>query len=351
MQFPSLSSTLSSPHPASILGVKISPTDRTPYPALVSLFSTYVTCLLSSPSTTELYIVGESFGATLLLSILPLIPSSLAVKLKLSTLINPATSYLTSNLRSTLNLLLSFPPPLYPILLPLTLPLFLDPYQPLSLLLITTSYALPSTLCSEEREAYMGRVALTLNKQLEYMDRETMEFRSAQWLEVAPTEVKDAIKGVKGFDVLLVPGTFDLCLPSVSECRRLSQVLTDLGNRVTTHEVRGAGHGGTVGGRVDLGRVIKVAVEGGGMVCMEGERIQSQEGVMLGMKRREEVRRERGAKATMCSRQHFDEGNRKSLDFCTRRETSSPIAAITLTILFFTILFAIRFAHRSWGRG
>eukprot|EP00520_Triparma_pacifica_P004793 CAMPEP_0118660902 /NCGR_PEP_ID=MMETSP0785-20121206/15964_1 /TAXON_ID=91992 /ORGANISM="Bolidomonas pacifica, Strain CCMP 1866" /LENGTH=272 /DNA_ID=CAMNT_0006554247 /DNA_START=53 /DNA_END=868 /DNA_ORIENTATION=- len=176
MQFPELSSTFK----ASVYGLKISPSDRTPYNTLTEIMTSYVSSLLQSPACTNLYIMGESFGSLVLLTLLTnlsSLPPKTLSKLSLPVLINPATSYPRSNLRSTLSKILSLPPYLHPVLLPSTLPLFVDFNQILSLILIISSRYIPSPLCTREREAYMGRVATGLWNTIEYMDRDTMKWR------------------------------------------------------------------------------------------------------------------------------------------------------------------------------
>jgi hypothetical protein len=281
MQFPELSSAFK----ASVYGIKISPDDRTTLSTLSSVVGNYIMELLECDNVTGLYLIGESFGSLLLLSLLgSLFPSPYSSKLKGVTLVNPATSYHRSLLKSTLDFLLSTPSWCYPILLPLTLPLFVDKFQIPSLALIVSSQYLPSTLLKPEREAYMGRVAMGLGSMLEYMGKDTMRWRANQWLDKA-----DSVKftGIEGLKFLLVSGSEDRALPSTEECKRLEKELKGEGNEVFRHLVLGSGHGGTMGSRVNIAQVMKGAFEGEGE---KGVVWGEPEGIAMGMVGRKELR-------------------------------------------------------------
>lgn len=158
-----------------------------------------------------------------------------------------------------------------------TLPFFVDAYQPVSLLQMVLSIALPNVINTEAREAYMERLAIGLGGQIEVMDRDTLEFREREYLTNDAEAVGSMLQGLEGSgavsDVpgsllsslpgcLFVSGSPDGCLPSVSECVRLEGFVGRLGGRCVAYVVEGAGYGGTMGGRVDMGRVMREAVDG-----------------------------------------------------------------------------------------
>ena len=208
------------------------------------------------------FLVGESFGGILALEVGLLIEqenakrdASRKINLQMITLINPATSYNESNLVNLGPPLTKVSPLLYPFQLLKLLPLFTDAYGLPQLLLILQSKGLPSVIDNEQREAYMGRTALSLPTQLEFMPQQTLKWRLEEWLEKGCASISKKEQYYKNLDmpILIVAGEKDNTLPSVAEASRLSGLF----RRPSIHIVDGAGHGCTAGSRVDLTALIR----------------------------------------------------------------------------------------------
>jgi pimeloyl-ACP methyl ester carboxylesterase len=223
-----------------------------------------------------IYLVGESFGGILACEVaLKLLEKKHQYNVNLQglTLINPATCYDRSRLAVEAPLVAEqYHPLLYPIgLLIKILPLFLDEYSVRQLFLILQAKALPSVIDTAMREAYMGRVALSLPFVLQYMDQATLQWRLKEWLDVGCERMATKLQNFQKYSIttttttsnnnnnfrplpiLIVVGEKDSALPSIAEAERLSSILP----KTFLHVVEGAGHSSTCGSRVDLAALFR----------------------------------------------------------------------------------------------
>ena len=136
------------------------------------------------------YLAGESFGGLLACEVANALlqdperekdEDTGRIDLKGLTLINPATSFDRSILAVEGPKAGELSPWWYPLGLLKLLPLFTDEFSGEQLLLILQAKALPSVIDNATREAYMGRVALSLPFVIPFMAQET--------LQVAPERV------------------------------------------------------------------------------------------------------------------------------------------------------------------
>lgn len=226
-------------------------------------------------SSRPVYLVGESFGGILACEVANAIhtlnnhdggsPSPLheqknvqsQINLKGLTLINPATSFDQSILAREGPKTAELQPLIYPFGLLKLLPLFTDEYSVEQLLMIFQSKALPSVIDNEEREAYMGRVALSLPFVIPYMAQETLKWRLRAWLEEGCARLAGdgsaSLLRLQAFPALIIVGEKDKTLPSVKEAERLSGLWPD----ALVHIVQDAGHASTCGSRVDLAALFR----------------------------------------------------------------------------------------------
>jgi pimeloyl-ACP methyl ester carboxylesterase len=203
-----------------------------------------------------IYLAGESFGGILASKVALLLQSKQNINLKGLTLINPATSYNRCALREKGQSTTKLPGLLYPFGLIKLLPLFTDEFSFQQLLLILSADALPSVIDTPAREAYMGRVAISLPFKLEYMPQQTLNWRLTEWLEKGCQEMEQTMKylsNIRSLPTLIIAGEKDNTLPSMEEAERLSSMLPN--SRV--HVVQGAGHASTCGSRVDLTAIMR----------------------------------------------------------------------------------------------
>lgn len=210
------------------------------------------------PESRPVYIVGESFGGILAADVaLALLENEqLRDSMKGMTLINAATCYDRSKLASMGPSVTKLPPLIYPFGLIRLLPLFTDEYSVQSLLLMFQAKELPSVIDTEQREAYMGRMALSIPQKLQYMSQDTLQWRLSEWLEAGCAAMEPRLERFgtqKSFRTLIVAGEKDLCLPSIGEAERLSSVFTN----PHVHVVEDAGHASTCGNRVDLTAILR----------------------------------------------------------------------------------------------
>jgi pimeloyl-ACP methyl ester carboxylesterase len=232
------------------------------------------------------YLAGESFGGILASDVALSLLKDTTVNLQGLVLINAATCFDRSKLASLGPNVAELPTFLYPFGLVGLLPLFTDEYSFAQLLLILSSKALPSVIDTEAREAYMGRVAFSLPWKLKYMPQETLRWRLQEWLETGCAKMAtklDTFSDFPSFRTLIVAGEQDLCLPSIDEAERLSNLLPP-NNHI--HVVEGAGHASTCGSRVDLAALMRMQFpELRGRNAMKLEAAAGQ-GVMLGLAQR-----------------------------------------------------------------
>jgi len=179
------------------------------------------------------------------------------INLKGLMLINPATCFDQSILAEEGPKAAKLPPWIYPFGLLKLLPLFTDEYSVDQLFLMLQSKALPSVIDNEEREAYMGRVALSLPFVIPYMAQETLQWRLRAWLEMGCARLaadgSAPLLRLQAIPALIVVGEKDKTLPSVKEAERLSELWPD----AVVHIVQDAGHASTCGSRVDLAALFR----------------------------------------------------------------------------------------------
>jgi hypothetical protein len=230
----------------------------------------------NQPSPTRrrpVYLAGESFGGILAVEVAtslldeatrqPELQQNAPVELKGLALINAATCYDRSRLAALGPAVAEYHPWLYPMGLMLQLvPLFTDEHSFRQLLLILRGAALPSVIDDAAREAYLGRVALSLPFVLPIMTQPALRWRLHEWLAAGCEHVVDQgrlsrlaalLRRAKAFTVLVVAGENDAALPSIAEAERLASVLPN----ALVHVVEGAGHASTCGSRVDLAALFR----------------------------------------------------------------------------------------------
>jgi len=149
-----------------------------------------------------IYIAGESFGGILASDVaLTLLTEQKKrndideanVDLQGLVLINPATCYDRSQLATAGPPMAKTPFPFYVLgLFSKLVPLFTDEFSLEQLLLILQAKALPSVIDNPCREAYMGRVALSLPTKLEFMPPTTLSWRLNEWLQTGCAALSDS---------------------------------------------------------------------------------------------------------------------------------------------------------------
>jgi hypothetical protein len=187
---------------------------------------------------------------------LTLLGSEKSPTLKGMALINAATCYDRSKLASEGPAVVQLHPLVYPAGLLKIASLVTDDYSVDQLLLILRGEALPSIIDDEIREAYMGRVAMSLPSVLKFMPRETLRWRLTEWCETGCTRMASRLPDFRqhqSFQTLIVAGERDGTLPSIDEAVRLAGILPD----VVVHVVDGAGHASTCFCRVDLAALFR----------------------------------------------------------------------------------------------
>jgi pimeloyl-ACP methyl ester carboxylesterase len=208
-------------------------------------------------SARPVYFIGESFGGILASEVaLTLLGSEKSPALKGMALINAATCYDRSKLASEGPAVAQLHPFLYPAGLLKIFSLVTDEYSVDQLLLILRGEALPSIIDDEIREAYMGRVAISLPSVLKFMPQETLRWRINEWCETGCTRMASRLPDFRqhqSFQTLIVAGERDGTLPSSDEAERLAGVFPD----AVVHVVDGAGHASTCGSRVDLAALFR----------------------------------------------------------------------------------------------
>eukprot|EP00980_Cylindrotheca_fusiformis_P004822 scaffold1034_cov127-Cylindrotheca_fusiformis.AAC.3 len=207
-----------------------------------------------------IYIAGESFGGILACEVantmLSLDTARDFPSIKGLILINPATSYDRSALQAAGPPVAKLPSLSYPFGLAKLLPLFTDEFSFPQLLLILNAKALPSVIDTPAREAYMGRVAISLPTKLDYMSQGTLRWRLTEWLSTGCERVQATLKDLSNksqLRTLIVAGENDETLPSTEEAKRLAALLPNS----KTHVVQGAGHASTCGSRADIAAAIR----------------------------------------------------------------------------------------------
>lgn len=211
-----------------------------------------------------IYIAGESFGGILALDVaLTLLTKKndyFGVNLQGLVLINPATCYDRSQLAIAGPKVARMVSIFYLLgLFSQLIPLFTDKFSLEQLFLILQAKALPSVIDNSSREAYLGRVALSLPTKLEFMPSSTLSWRLEEWLEkgcAVLRESESSFAAYPDFRSLIVVGENDKTLPSIAEAERLASKLM-ISSKTHIHVVGGAGHASTCGSRLDLTAVIR----------------------------------------------------------------------------------------------
>lgn len=252
LQFPELGTIFE------VHGMTVDMKDRSTFDELCEKVLQY---LLRQDQQRPIYLIGESFGGLLALEVLLKIKEDeqtklSKIKIQGLALVNPATSFLQSPLAQVGPIVASssknFVTYAFGIFQKLV-PMFLDEFQMPQLLLILSAKALPSVIDTPQREAYMGRVALSLPSTLKFMPQSTLQWRLHEWLQVGCQRFhsRDGLNRLKitNTRILVVVGEEDKTLPSVSEANRL---LSALGDCCEVFVVTGAGHASTCGSRSDL---------------------------------------------------------------------------------------------------
>jgi pimeloyl-ACP methyl ester carboxylesterase len=245
LQLPTLSESFD------IEGICIEMDDRSTFNALTALVAERV---LAEPWDRPCVLMGESFGGLL----------SMAVALELQrkgrplaglVLVNPASSYLESALAERAPGVAALPRWAYALGVLTLLPLFADGYQLPQLLKLVSGQKLPAVIDTPAKEAYMGRVALTLGSRLRFMPRETLRWRLSEWLTRGAEEIRAAEEELRTLELptCLVVGEADATLPSVAEGERLVRLLPDASLTV----VNGAGHAATCGSRANFAQILR----------------------------------------------------------------------------------------------
>jgi len=191
----------------------------------------------------EVYLCGESFGGVLCASIM----AHPAPKVKGVILVNPATSYRNSNLRKIAKEIPSGGIAYFYFLLSKFLPLFTDDYSVPSLFKILSGSWMPAVLVGggERDEAYLGRTAFSLVRELNFVPPQTMDWRlNALLMEVVSD---DELRSITA-RTLVIAAERDKALPSTQEAKRIENLIANCKGLV----IAGAGHSSTLGSRCDL---------------------------------------------------------------------------------------------------
>jgi len=263
LQFPELSTEFD------VKGLTVGMSDRSTVKDLKEIVLDFIENQTKDDLDRPVYIIGESFGGLLTLEVVLAIQernlkegspgSENAINLQGISLINPATCYNESTLAKNGPRLTRVSPMQYPFELMKLLPLFTDDYGLSQLLLILQSKGLPSVIDNEQREAYMGRMAFSLPTKMKFMPQATLKWRLEEWLANGCEAMnnKEDLLGNANVPVLIVAGELDNTLPSMKEAKRLSGLFKN--TRTMIHCTPGAGHAHTVGSRVDLTALMRMA--------------------------------------------------------------------------------------------
>ena len=217
----------------------------------------------SSPHKRPLYLAGESFGGILAseVAISILEDNTTDINLQGLALINSATCYDRSKLIVEGPSVAELPLWLYPAGLIKLLPVFTDEYSMDQLFLILQGKAMPSVIDNATREAYLGRVAISLPCIIPVLWQGTFRWRLTAWLETGCDRLALRLQDLKRLDpsfrTLIVAGEHDRALPSIDEAERLSTILPN----PKVHVVEGAGHASTCGSRVELAALFRSCFE------------------------------------------------------------------------------------------
>eukprot|EP00890_Picochlorum_soloecismus_P004874 jgi/Picsp_1/5388/NSC_02748-R1_protein len=247
------------------------PGDRTPYDDLVELLKSYVERVLANnPPSVPVYLLGESFGGILALSLASKCPGLIDRVL----LVNPATSFQSSLWPQLAPLLLQVPREAYP-LLPIALAPVLG--NPLNLLQASIE-GMPDDSSIVEQAAALVRGAANLLLQLPFL-AELLPPATLAWkfelLTQGCNSVERDIPNVSQRVFILV-GDQDLLIPSEREAVRLKNILP------RSHV------------RIERGRSHALLQEGGVNLA----KIMEEEGVMVKYRRMSAAHKSRNAKSS-----------------------------------------------------
>lgn len=246
LQFPSLGEDFH------VQALSVGMEDRSTFDDLVDSVVEHLDACV--PPSRQVVVMGESFGGMLALEV-ALRREARDAPLAGLVLVNPATSYLESTLAARAPAVAALPSALYPFGVLSLLPLFVDRHQLPSLGLMVSGAKLPAVIDTPAREAYMGRVALTLPRRLTFMPRTTLRWRLGAWLEEGARRHRAhpaRLQQLTRTRTCIVAGDADRTLPSAEEAERLAALLPDAAVTV----VPGAGHAATCGSRVHLAQLL-----------------------------------------------------------------------------------------------
>ncbi|KAG8470294.1 hypothetical protein KFE25_008715 [Diacronema lutheri] len=234
-----------------IVGLAIPMEDRSTFASLVDKVSDR---LLTEPAERRVVLMGESFGGILTLAV-ALALERAGRPLSAIALVNPATCYLESELAARAPAIASLPPLAYACGVLSLLPIFGDRHMLAQILQLVRGAKLPQVIDTPEREAYMGRVALSLPSRLRWMPRDTLRWRLREWLTCGARYIRAREPELRSLrqPTCIVVGSADATLPSVAEGERLARLLPDVAVAV----VPGAGHANTLGIRVNLAALFR----------------------------------------------------------------------------------------------
>ncbi|KAL7190168.1 hypothetical protein ACSBR2_022446 [Camellia fascicularis] len=235
--------------------------DRTPFADLVELVERTVRSENCSSPKRPIYLVGESIGACLALSVAARNPDIDLILI----LANPATSFSKSQLQPLIPLLQIIPEqmmqPLKPLLqimpeqLHLTLPYILSLMTgiPLKMVMATVEKRLPLQETVGELSESVGALSSYLSVLADVLPRETILWK-LQMLSSASADSNSRLHAVKAQTLILSSGR-DLFLPSQEEGERLRRTLPQCEIR----RFNDSGHALFLEEDVDLVTIIKGA--------------------------------------------------------------------------------------------
>ena len=247
------------------------PEDRTPYDDLVELLKSYVERVLANnPPSVPVYLLGESFGGILALSLASKCPGLIDRVV----LVNPATSFQSSLWPQLAPLLLQVPREAYS-LLPIALAPVLG--NPLNLLQASIE-GMPEGSSIAEQAAALVRGASNLLLQLPFL-AEVLPPATLAWkFELLTEGCKSVERDIPNVSqrVFILVGDQDLLIPSEREAERLKNILP------RSHV------------RIERGRSHALLQEGGVNLAS----IMEEEGVMVKYRKMSAANKSRNAKSS-----------------------------------------------------
>ncbi|XP_051137440.1 phytyl ester synthase 1, chloroplastic-like [Andrographis paniculata] len=193
--------------------------DRTPYQQLVRFVETAVRIEYASHPNRPIYLVGDSFGGCLALSVAAANPTIDLVLI----LVNPATSFNMSQLQPLIPLLEAVPEELYKFLPYLFTTTFGNPIKMSNMVNITN----PSSSPAKKLEKLILQASVLLDKIVSVPDillpKQTLIWK-IELLKTAAAHSNSRLHTFRG-EVLILASGKDSVLPSKSEAGRLTDTL------------------------------------------------------------------------------------------------------------------------------